>query len=394
MIDRRLFLGGASLAAVSVPLLSAAGCSSSEGGAELTSESGNPGALPVTVSNESGAFSDSEILVYIVGTDLTTDQQCRVDADGIAHPISESDNTDDGFTDYSIPLSSVSEFSLPFMSGRIYFALGGKLRFKVVVDGNGRPALQYPAGWVESDPSHGVLHDTVEFTHNETGMYCNTSMVDQFSVPLGIRLQGEADQTTGTFKPGGRDAVFATLSADPDFSSLVVGNGQRVISPGHAMDAGLFPTDFYDSYIDEVWARYSTTDLRVTTNAGTFTGRVDGSGMLVFDGGVAPIAKPSTRDVFFCDGALHAPNDGITGPVAAILGAAFNRSTLLDTAEHPVTDPAAFYGHEITNRYAAVFHENTVDGKAYGFAFDDVSDFASYVQDHAPASLHVTLTPF
>ncbi|WP_160050957.1 MULTISPECIES: glycoside hydrolase family 64 protein [unclassified Nocardiopsis] len=393
MIDRRLFLGGASLAAVGGPLLAATGCSSPSGNAELAS-SANPGALPVTVSNETGAFSDNEVLVYVVGTDLTTDRQCWVDADGTPHPVSESDNTDDGYTDYAIPLDSASELSLPFMSGRVYFALGGKLRFRVVADGNGRPALQYPAGWVESDPSHGVLHDTVEFTHDDTGMYCNTSMVDQFSVPLGIRLLGEADQTTGTFRPGGRDAVFEALSADPDFSPLVVGGGERVISPGHGLDAGLFRADFYDAYIDEVWARYSTTDLRVTTNAGTFTGRVDGSGALVFDGGVTPIAKPTTRDVFFCDGALHAPNDGITGPVAAILGAAFNRSTLLDSAEHPVTGPAAFYRHGTTNRYAAALHANTEDGKAYGFAFDDVSDFASYVQDHAPVSLHVTLTPF
>lgn len=393
MIDRRLFLGGASLATVST-LLVTTGCSREESNGELTSGGSRAGALPVRVTNETGTFPDSEIRAYIVGTDLTTDTQAWVDADGVAHPVAESDNTDDGFTDYSIPLDSVSELTLPFMSGRVYFALGGKLRFKVVIDGNGRPALQYPAGWVETDPSHGVLHDTVEFTHNETGMYCNTSMVDQFSVPLAIRLQGEADQTTGAFEPGGRDAVFATLSADPVFSSLVLSEGGLVIAPGHGLDAGLFPADYYDSYIDQVWERYSTTDLRVTTNAGTFTGRVDGSGNLVFDGGVAPIPKPSTRDVFFCDGALAAPNDGITGPVAAILGAAFNRSTLLDTAEHPVTDPAAFYNHETTNRYAAVFHENTVDGKAYGFAFDDVSNFASYIQDHAPASLDVTLTAF
>jgi hypothetical protein len=39
-------------------------------------------------------------------------------------------------------------------------------------------------------------------------------------------------------------------------------------------------------------------------------------------------------------------------------------------------------------------HENTVDRKAYGFAFDDVLDLTSYIQDHAPTSLTVTLTPF
>ncbi|MGP4020002.1 beta-1,3-glucanase family protein [Saccharopolyspora sp. 5N708] len=98
--------------------------------------------------------------------------------------------------------------------------------------------------------------------------------------------------------------------------------------------------------------------------------------------------------MLFCDGALAAPNDGITGPVAAILGAAFNRSILLDLTDQPGTDPAAFYQHQVTNHYAKVMHANTEDGKAYGFAFDDVAGFAPYIQDGAPTSITVTLTPW
>jgi hypothetical protein len=395
MINRRLFLGGVSLAA-SVPLLGAAGCATSRAdlaSASSSSGSANPGALPVRFTNETGRFSDDEILVYVVGTDLTTDQHCRVDAAGTPHPVSEGDNTDDGYTDYSIPLSELSGgLTLPYMSGRIYLALGGKLGIRIVIDGNGRPALQLPAGWVESDHGFDVLHDTVEFTHNEDGMFCNTSMVDQFSVPIGIRLTGSRDQTTGTFRPGGRRAVFDTLAADPGFSALVH-EDLRVIAPGHALDAGFFPADYFDPYVDRVWSHYAANDLRVTTNAGTFTGRVEG-GQLVFDGGVSPIARPTTRDILFCDGALNAPNDGITGPVAAIVGAAFNRGTLLSHADQPSLDPAEFYASDLSNRYAGVFHDHTVDGKAYGFAFDDVGDFASYVQDHDPSGLHVTLTGF
>ena len=39
-------------------------------------------------------------------------------------------------------------------------------------------------------------------------------------------------------------------------------------------------------------------------------------------------------------------------------------------------------------------HAATEDGKAYGFAFDDVADFASYIQDTAPTGIRLTLTPF
>ncbi|MFC7327506.1 glycoside hydrolase family 64 protein [Marinactinospora rubrisoli] len=393
MISRRTLLGTASAAALGIPLLGASGCASSTS-AGLTSSQAAAGALPLTVVNNSGRFPDSAVRLYIVGTNLETGEQSYVNRDGALTPVRESDNTDGGFTDYAIPLSEAGDLALPFMSGRIYVALEDKLRFKVVTGGDGRAALQYPAGWVSSDPNFGVLHDTVEFTHNDTGMYCNTTMVDQFSVPLAIELNGEQDQTTGTLVEGGREAIFAAIAADPVFSSLVVADGRRIIAPGHGLDAGLFPADYYAPYIDEVWSHYASNDLRVTTNAGTFTGRVDGSGQFVFDGGVAPIGKPSTRDVFFCDGALAAPNDGITGPVAAILGAGFNRSTLVTASEQPTRDPATFYQADVTNRYSKAFHDHTEDGKAYGFAFDDVAEFASYIQDHAPASFTVTLTPY
>lgn len=98
--------------------------------------------------------------------------------------------------------------------------------------------------------------------------------------------------------------------------------------------------------------------------------------------------------MLFCDGKLAAPNDGTTGPVAAILGAALNRTTLRDHADQPVTGASAFYGTDISNHYARVMHEVSEDGRAYGFAFDDVSGFASYIEDRAPQQLTLTLTPF
>ncbi|PRX45917.1 beta-1,3-glucanase [Prauserella shujinwangii] len=401
MVDRRTFLAGIGATALSLP---AATAWARPGRA--TGRAAAPAAtLPLTIENSSGAFANSSIRVYIVGTDLVRDVQCRVTPDGMPVPVSLSDNGPDGYTDYSIPLSAsgTTTLHLPSMSGRIYFALGDRLRFRAVTDGNGRPALQYPAGWVESDPNFGVLHDFVEFTHAapgtpglNPGMYCNTTMVDQFSVPLGIRLEGAASHTTGTLEPGGRDRIFATVAGQPEFSRLVV-DDLRVIAPGHGIDAGRFPGDYFAPYVDEVWSSYGARDMRIDTGSATFTGRVDGSGEFVFTkhtGERTAIPKPSTRDVFFCDGALAAPNDGLRGPVASILGAGFNRSVLHDQPAQPSTDPATFYRRGVTNHYARALHENTVDGRAYGFAFDDVAGFASYVQDPAPASFHVTLTPF
>jgi hypothetical protein len=351
------------------------------------------GALPLTLVNSTGAYANSSVHLYIVGNQGGT--QVRVTPDGTLAPIALSDNGADGFTDYAIPLASSGEttLSIPFMSGRIYVALGDKLKFKAVADGAGNPALQYPAGWVSSDPNYTVLHDCAEFTYNSSGMFCNTTMVDMFSVPLAIRLTGSADQTTGTLRDGGRAQVFSAVKAVDAFAPLVV-DDLRVIAPGHGLDAGLFAADYFASYIDDAWSTYTGKDLTVTTNAGAFTGRVSG-GSLGFTGPASvSFAKPSTRDVLFCDGALAAPNDGTTGPVAAVLGAAFNRTTLVSTAAQPTTDPASFYATAVTNHYSKAVHAATLNGKAYGFAFDDVADFASYIQDTAPTGVRLTLTPF
>ncbi|MEV8540853.1 glycoside hydrolase family 64 protein [Streptomyces sp. NPDC051572] len=383
-------LGGAALAAPAVAALAPHALADTK---STETSADQAGALPLTLVNNSGSFDNANVHIYVVGN--VDGKQVRVTPDGTIAPIALSDNGADGFTDYAISLNSGAEttISLPYLSGRIYVSLGAKLKFKAVADGNGSPALQYPAGWVTSDPNYGVLHDCAEFTHNASGMFCNTTMVDMFSVPLSIRLTGAQDQTTGTLRDGGRASVFDAVRKVEAFAPLIVGD-TRVIAPGHGLDAGLFSADYFAPYIDEVWSTYTGKDLTVTTNAGAFTGRVR-AGQFTFTGPASvSFAKPSTRDVLFCDGNLAAPNDGTTGPVAAVLGAGFNRSTLLSNPAQPTTDASGFYATDLTNHYAKAVHAATADGKAYGFAFDDVADFASYVQDTAPTGIRLTLTPF
>ncbi len=351
--------------------------------------------LPVTVVNHTGGYANSSIWMYVVGTDPANGNQAYVRGDGTLVDVSASLNGSAGWADLSIPLASSGDtlLNLPNMSGRIYFSINDKIRFKVVTDGNGRPALQYPAGWVSSDPSYDVLHDWIEFTFNGSGMFCNTTMVDMFSIPLSLTLTGSAQQTTGTLVSGGRAAIFSGIAAQPDFSGLVVGDDLRVIAPGHGIDAGVFSGSYFDAYADQVWDTYAGEDLLVSANGTTYTGRVSG-GTMNFTGGVASFAKPSTQNIFYCNGALSAPNDGLTGPVAAVLGAAFNRSTLASDADQPVTDSSRYYQQSTTNHYARVMHANSADGKAYGFPFDDVCGYASYVQDGSPSGLTLTLTAF
>lgn len=406
-ISRRTLLRSAAVTAVAAPIAPLALWAGRASG-ETTAPAGAAavagavtavgGGLPLTVVNNTGAFTDDRIWVHIVGTDLNTGQQIHVTADGTPAPVQPSDNTADGHAAYGFRLSQQRAFSLPAMSGRVYVSTDQQIPFKVVGTPNGS-GLQYPAGWVSGDPSFGIMHDCMEFTHNAGGMFCNTTNVDMFSIPMALSLAGGAGtQTTGGLRPGARADVFAQLRAQPGFGSLVIGDNLRAIAPGHGIDAGLFSPTYYDGYVAATWSARTGTPVTVAYGATTATCQVDpGTGKLnVSTGGrvVSSIAAPSTRDVFYCDGALAAPNDGVTGPVAAVLGAALNRSTLLSTSAQPTTDPATFYQDPTTNHYARILHAAAADGKAYGFAFDDVASFASYIQDTAPSSATLTLTPF
>ncbi|RLL66146.1 beta-1,3-glucanase family protein [Streptomyces sp. Z26] len=387
MISRRKFLGGATAAAAATGISLAGGralAGSSNGSARAAAS------LPLKVVNNTGQFDDASIFLYILGE--VDGKRVHVTPEGEAKPVEMGDNGGDGFTDYAISLSDAGNLQLPYMDGgRIYTGLGDKLKFKAVEDGNGNAALAYPAGWVESDPNWGVLHDCAEFTFKDSGMYCNTTAVDMFSVPLSITLKGQKEQTTGKLKSGGRAQAFEKLAGGP-FGDLIV-EDKRIIAPSHGIDSGRFPADYLDAYIDEVWSVYSSKDLVVTTNQGEFKGRVSGNTLGFTGPGEVTIEKPSTRDVLFCDGALAAPNDAMGGPVAAIVGAALNRTSLAALASQPTDDPSGFYQGDTVHEYVKVMHEIADDGKAYGFAFDDVAGFAAYIEDGAPTEITLSLDP-
>lgn len=388
MLNRRAFLGRGAAALIGAGMFGTA----MDGVARASTAS----SLAMTIVNHTYRYANGQIWYYVVGTDLSSGRQAFVAPDGTLTPVTLGINGSDGYADLSIPLAGDgdTDFTLPAnMSGRIYFSMVDKLKFRAVTDGNGNAALQYPAGWVSSDPNYPVLHDFFEFTNNGGGMNCDTTMVDQFSIPLAITLVGSQTQSIGALVSGGRDNIFAAIAAQPDFARLIVPDNLRIISPGHGIDAGIFSSSYLDSYIDAVWNQYTSSTMTVTTNTGTFTGQVSG-GQFVFSGGVAPFNKPSTLDVFYCNGALAAPNDGVTGPVAAVLGAGFNRSVLLSDAAQPDTDPSTFYQSAPTNYYAKAMHDNTADGHAYGFPFDDVGGFSTDVSDGAPTHCTLELTPF
>jgi hypothetical protein len=360
--------------------------------------------LPVTVSNKTGR--NDNVFLYLLGTDLTTGKLGYVNADGKftawtgggsvpvpAPDVSIPGPADGGSTTIKMPRN---------LSGRLYMSFGQKLDFRLTTDG-----LVQPAPWAGGDPNHDILFDWSEFTLNDGGLFLNSSQVDMFAVPHIVSVTGGTGTvtSTGELKAGGRSKVIDAIKASPDFAKSVVtrsdGTVLRVLAPGKAADAGLMSPTYLDPYIARAWSAYTGKNLTVVPFSdrpdNKFIGRTSGDVMSFTDTTgkvVASFTKPSTANVWGCDGALGAPNDQIVGPIARTLCAALQRGTLGTLDTQPSGTAADFYKGDPANLYAKVIHENMIDGKAYAFAFDDVQNQESLVHDGDPRLASITMTPF
>ncbi len=360
--------------------------------------------MTLTIANQTGKYANDDIYFYNVGTDVAGVFYHQL-ADGSLAQCELSDNTFmcDGsicYADYSIPLAAKGDTTIayPQLSGRIYFSIGQKLLFRVIQSGS-QLGLQEPSGWNTSDPNYLTLFDWVEYTLNGGGWNGNTTMVDQFGIPLVLHLSGsQGAQNAGELVDNGRSKIFTQIAKLSAFAPLIVssgGNDLRVIAPGHGIENGIFPSEYLKKPINNVWNAFQTQMLSVTTDYGTAEGRVTG-GVLTFTRGgqtVGTFAKPSTIDVFECDGTLAAPNNE-QGAIAAVLGGALNRSTLPKYATQPMCTKGDFYKPNKTNHYAAIMHANTKNYNCYAFAFDDQCGYSSDLSDPDPTNLNVTLGPF
>lgn len=128
-----------------------------------------------------------------------------------------------------------------------------------------------------------------------------------------------------------------------------------------------------------------------------YTGRVEGE-TFVFrntSGAVATtFVKPDSDSVLRCFKHLDAPNDEVRGPISRTLCAGFNRSTLVANSAQPDRDASAFYADAVTNHFSRIIHAQMVDGKAYGFPFDDVGHHESPVHDGNAQAASLILDPF
>ncbi|GAB3948612.1 glycoside hydrolase family 64 protein [Kribbella albertanoniae] len=362
-----------------------------------------PATIPLKISNNSGR--GDALYIYNLGTNLATGQQGWADSAGNFHAWPAGGNPPTPAPDASIPGPANGQsitIRMPKFSGRVYFSYGQKLVFKLTTGGLVQPAVQNP-----SDPNRNILFSWSEYTLNDSGLWINSTQVDMFSVPyaVGVQPTGGTTKTTGHLKPGGYNAFFNSLRSQPGWGGLIQtapnGSTLRALSPLYGVETGGLPANAMDDYVNRVWSKYSSQTLTVTPFANQpntkYFGRVSGNTMNFTNSSgqtVTSFQKPDSASIFGCFKLLDAPNDLVRGPISRTLCAGYNRSTLLVNPNQPDANNANFYQDSVTNQYSKKVHQQMVDGKAYGFAFDDVGAHEALVHDGNPAQAFLTLDPF
>jgi hypothetical protein len=277
------------------------------------------------------------------------------------------------YANYFNRVSDAGTLTLPKMYGaRMFLSVGTPMFIKIlgVPGGVGfaGPDINNP-----SDPNQDVTFDFTEFTFNDLGYFGNTTRVDQFGFPLRMRLVagGGYDRTVG------ENVSRAQILSDfeniqpTEFRSLVR-RPYRVVAPAKGSFGISGPNRaYFDGYVNQVWDYY-----RVTGNDFVFSKDGGSSGLYIR-------GKPSTQNVLEASGSLASGNsDELV--VQAQIAAALNRHLLINVDPSQWSNSAAYYPAAPANFYAKFWHDRSIDGLAYGFAYDDVRAKSTLLQNPQP----------
>jgi hypothetical protein len=357
------------------------------------------------VNNTNGTFADNQVYWSIIGYNPDTKVLSHVDASGRLVPSALADNNAGNrlakngqtYSNYFNKLSDAGWVSIPKIdSGRMFISLGSPMFIKINTAGDGRLGFAGPDLNNPTDPNQDVNFEWIEFTVDNSGYHGNTTRVDQFGFPLKTRLLGKDgyDRTLG--ENASRAQIFADFEALPqaEFRALVQ-RPYRIVAPAKGQfGAGRAQGNYFASYVDQVWSRYAGTDLVFSAEAGTFRGRVIGNDFVFSkDGGPQNLyihGKPTTQGILEASGNL-ASGSSQELVVQAQIAAAFNRHLLISVDPSQWSNSAAYYPAGPANYYAKFWHDHSIDGLAYGFAYDDVRSKSTLLEHPSPRGMIVTI---
>lgn len=216
------------------------------------------------------------------------------------------------------------------------------------------------------------------------------------------------------------------------------GDTLRLLAPGMYLSAYAADSPalnhWLDSEITDFWTKYASTEFTFNQTQGsqyTVTGQIDANNNFVYT--VTPansgdpnitsatftLAKPSTEDAFASNNGFvnlnpTPPTQPLTQTISndalaflAQLGAAFNRGIAVNNTSD-WSNPSTYYWNNNSDRpggqlepfnvWAWFFHQvpPSIDGRAYGFSYDDVNDQSTnraLPDPNAPTGLTFTIYP-
>ncbi|HEY4186569.1 MAG TPA: beta-1,3-glucanase family protein [Polyangia bacterium] len=235
-------------------------------------------------------------------------------------------------------------------SGRMYFYLCGA------------------ATSCTGDPTKSQYYDFIEHTIGATQYNGNTTRVDAFGIKLAMRLhcadgfEATVGEDYQTFQED-RAVTFQKFvdEVSPPFQALALAPHApyRIVEPGAGgfNTGGTFAT-YYDAFVDTLWGNNGLTIAKPGPN---------GSGL----GSYPDVSAAIFRHVGDAVGSFT-PD-----------GKLMNKTLW--------SDATTFYRTAPSDDYAAFWHRHALGGKAYGFPYDDVGGYSSYVSHANPRYMLVAI---
>ena len=218
------------------------------------------------------------------------------------------------------------------------------------------------------DPTKSKYFDFIEHTIGATQYNGNTTRVDAFGIKIAMRLHcadgydiavGEDYQT---FLEDRAVTFQRFLDEVPaEFQSLAQAPNApyRIVQPGAGpFSAGGTSATYFDAFVNQMWAANALTIAKPGPN---------GSGLAAFPDVSAAIFR-------------H---------VGDVAGSFSPDGKLLN--KNLWKDATTFYQAAPANYYARFWHTHGLNGKAYGFPYDDVGGYSSYISHANPQYMLVAI---
>jgi len=209
-------------------------------------------------------------------------------------------------------------------------------------------------------------YDFLEYTIGPAQFNGNTTRVDAFGIKLAMRLhcadgyEVTVGENPATFAED-RTATFARFVAavPAEFQQLAtIQAPYRIVSPGAGgFDTGGQYQDYYSAYIQEIWQSNGLTLPMAGPN---------GDGL----GNYPDLSAAIYR---------HTAAPGTFSPTGQLLDQSMWASS------------QNFYQQAPANYYAKFWHDNGINGLAYGFPYDDVGGYSSYISHSNPQYMLVAI---